>query len=74
MTEPDFEVAKKYYINQIKQNSGRYHFGTSGTIFGLGYGPKCHRNEHGHSIDRYSSSKFSNIISYMYYIIVSILI
>ena len=39
MTESNFEQANKYYINQIKPNSGSYHFGTSGAIFGLGYGP-----------------------------------
>ena len=57
MTENRLQIANKFYINQIKQKQGNYHFGTSGTIFGLGYGPKCHRNKHGHSIDRYSNSK-----------------
>ena len=58
MTESRLAIAEKFYINQIKQKHGNYHFGTSGTIYGLGYGPKFHRNEHGHSIDRYSNSKF----------------
>ena len=58
MTESSLEIVEKFYINQIKQKHGNYHFGTSGTIYGLGYGPKFHRNEHGNSIDRYSNSKF----------------
>ena len=57
MTENRSQIANKFYINQIKQKQGNYHFGTSGIIYGLGYGPKCHRNEHGHSVDRYSNSK-----------------
>ena len=57
MTESRLQLVKKFYINQIKSNHGVYHFGTSGTIYGLGYGPKFHRNKFGHSIDRYSNSK-----------------
>ena len=57
MTENRLQIANKFYINQIKQKQGNYHFGTSGTIFGLLYGPKCHRNKHGHSVDQYSNSK-----------------
>ena len=58
ITDDRHDLIKKFYVNQIKQNQGTYHFGTSGTIFGLGYGPKCHKNKDGHSIDRYSSSEF----------------
>jgi len=58
ITDRRYELVNKFYFNQIKQNQGNYHFGTSGKIFGLGYGPKCHKNEHGHSIDRYSNSKY----------------
>ena len=35
MTERHLEIAEKFYINQIKQKHGNYHFGTSGTIYGL---------------------------------------
>ena len=57
MPQSNHDVVKKFYINQIKNGSGSYHFRTSGTIYGLGYGPKFHKCQHGHSIDRYSSSK-----------------
>ena len=57
MTESHLEIVENCYINQIKQKHGNYHFGTSGTLHGLGYGPKFHRDEHGHSIDQYSNSK-----------------
>ena len=42
LTEERFNIVSKFYINQIKQSQGTYHFGTSGTIYGLGYGPKYH--------------------------------
>ena len=57
ITDERYDLIKRYYVNQVKQNHNTYHFGTSGTIFGLGYGPKCHRNKDGHSIDRYSNSE-----------------
>ena len=57
MTEPRLQLVKKFYTSQIKPKHGVYHFGTSGTIYGLGYGPKFHQNKHGHSIDCYSNRK-----------------
>ena len=57
MTEPCLQLVKKIYTNQIKLKHGLYHFGISCTIYRLGYGPKFHRNKHGHSIDRYSNCK-----------------
>ena len=57
MTNSRLQLANKFFVNQVKPKHGVYHFGTSGTIYGLGYGPKCHRNKHGHSIDRYANSK-----------------
>ena len=65
LTEERFNLASKFYINQIKQSQGAYHFGTSGTIYGFGYGPKCHRNQFGHSIDRYSNSKYLFFVLYI---------
>ena len=53
------DISNKFYINQVKQKQGNYHYGTSGTIFGLGYGPKFYQNEHGHFIDRFSNSEFT---------------
>ena len=59
------DISNKFFINQVKQNQGNYHYGISGTVFGLGYGPKFHRNEHGHSVDRFSNSesKYHLVIS-----------
>ena len=64
ITDERYELVNKFYFNQIKQNQGTYHFGTSGKIFGLGYGPKFRKNEHGHSINRYSNSKFFSFTIY----------
>ena len=30
ITEPCFDLVNRFYMNQIKQNQGKYHFGTSG--------------------------------------------
>ena len=68
LSEKDIQLTKKFYINQVKQQCGNYHFGTAGTIFGLGYGPKCHQNQHGHSIDRFSNSKYLSYSSQVYYL------
>ena len=57
MTENWLQIANKFYINQIKQKQGNYHFGTPEKNVDLGYGLKCHRNKHGHSVDQYSNSK-----------------
>ena len=57
MTQRNHQIAKNFYINQIKKGNNSYHYDTSGTIYGLGYGPKCHKNQYGHSIDQYSNSK-----------------
>ena len=67
LSEERFNLTSRFYINQIKQTHGAYHFGTSGTIYGLGYGPKCHRNQFGHSIDRYSTSKYLFFVLYIYH-------
>ena len=64
MTENRLEITEKFFINQIKQKNGNCHFGTSGTIYGLGYEPKFYRNENGHSIDRYPNSKFMFNLSF----------
>ena len=44
LNKEPLEIANKFFINQIQQKQGNYHYGTSGTIFGLGYGPKFYRN------------------------------
>ena len=53
----DINVARKYWINQIK-NEGTFHFDTTGEIFGLGYGPKYSVNEVTNlSIDKFATKK-----------------
>ena len=68
LSEKDIQLTKKFYANQVKQKSCNYHFGTAGTIFGLGYGPKYYQNQHGHSIDRFSNSKYLSYSSQVYYL------
>ena len=60
LNDKQLDISNKYFVNQVKQKKGNYHYGTSGTVFGLGYGPKFHQNEHGHSIDRFSNSKYEH--------------
>ena len=55
--EDDIPLMKKFFINQIAVKKGNYHFNTSGTIYGLGYGPKSNHNEYGHSVSRFANSK-----------------
>ena len=54
----DLDLMKRFYINQIAIKKGNYHFNTTGTIYGLGYGPKSNRNEFGHSVCKFANSKF----------------
>ena len=61
IVEDDIDLMKKYFINQIAIKKGNYHFNTSGTIYGLGYGPKSNRNEYGHSVCRFANSKYKKI-------------
>ena len=51
----DIPLMKRYFINQITTKKGNYHFNTTGTIYGLGYGPKCNKNEFGHSIGKFAN-------------------
>ena len=55
--ENDLPLMKRFYNNQIAVKKGNYHFNTTGTIYGLGYGPKSNRNELGHSVCKYATSK-----------------
>ena len=41
----DLPLLESFYINQIAIKKGNYHFDTTGTIYGLGCGPKSNRNE-----------------------------
>ena len=58
IVEDDIPLMKKFFINQIAIKKGNYHFNTSGTIYGLGYGPKSNRNEYGHSVCRFANHKY----------------
>ena len=54
----DLKLAKKYCYNQTKNNSADYHFGTTGSIFSFGYGPRYKKNPlTQHSIDKFANSK-----------------
>ena len=69
--DEDLPLLKRFYINQIAIRKGNYHFGTTGTIYGLGYGPKSNRNEYGHSVCKFSNRKLSNffyqILQFIFY-------
>ena len=58
--DQDLPLLERFYINQIAIKKGNYHFDTTGTIYGLGYGPKSNRNEFGHSVCKYANSKYTN--------------
>ena len=54
----DLKIAQKYFYNQTKNNSADYHFGTTGSIFSFGYGPRYSKNpKTQHSIDRLANSE-----------------
>ena len=49
---------KYFLLNQISTTKkGNYHFNTTGSIYGFGYGPKSIRNEYGHSVCKCATSK-----------------
>lgn len=58
LNQEDLILMKRFLINQISTKKGNYHFNTKGTIYGLGYGPKCNRNEYGHSIGKFATRKY----------------
>ena len=58
LMEEDFMLMKRFLINQVCSKKGNYHFNTKGIIYGLGYGPKCNRNEYGHSIGTFATCKY----------------
>ena len=55
--DDDLPLMKRFYNNQIAVKIGNYHFNTTGTIYGLGYGSKSNRNEFGHSVCKYATNK-----------------
>ena len=66
MTDSDLPLMKRYFVNQIAIKKGNYHFNTTGTVYGLGYGPKSNRKEYGHSVCKYTSRKLIYISFYYF--------
>ena len=56
-----------FFVNQIAIKKGKYHFNTSGTIYGLGYGPKSNRNKVGHSVYKHATSK-SECVTFLFFV------
>ena len=56
----DLPLAEKYLRNQVVNSKSDYHFGTTGTIHGFGFGPVYSLNsETQYSIDKIAKSKFN---------------
>ena len=68
ISKEDLPLMKRYFINQISAKKGNYHFDTSGTIYGLGYGPKSNRNTYGHSVCKFSNRKY-HIVNFLFNLI-----
>ena len=69
-TVDEVSLAKKYLRNQTQSSNKEYHFGTTGNIFGFGYGPVYSSNsETQYTIDRFAKSKFINLFFCFSYII-----
>ena len=55
-------IAKKYLRNQTQSSKKDYHFGTTGHIYGLGFGPiYASNNETKYTIDHFTKSKYISI-------------
>lgn len=60
----DIKLAKTHLRNQVVNSSKTYHFGTTGTIHGFGFGPVYKSNEvTNHSIEKFAKSESSLIFS-----------
>ena len=59
IVDSDLTLMKHFFVNQIAIKKGNYHFNTTGTIYGLGYGPKLNRNEYGHSLCKYTNRELN---------------
>lgn len=63
LSDDELKIAHKHFYNQVSSGSSTYHFGTAGTIFGFGYGPKYRIEQStGSSIGRFTKSKL-NLLS-----------
>ena len=64
----DLSFAKKYLRNQVVNSKSGYHFGTTGTIHGFGFGPVYSSNSvTQYSIDKIAKSKFYFKFLLVYY-------
>lgn len=59
--EKEITLMNRFLRNQILQTNGNYHFKTTGTIYGMGYGPKSNRNEYGHSVCRFANGEYISL-------------
>ena len=58
VTADDVILAKKYLRNQVVASEKKYHYGTTGTIHGFGFGPVYKSNEDTkHSIEMFAKSE-----------------
>ena len=72
-TRDDMLIAKKFLQNQTQSSKTDYHFGTTGNIYGFGYGPVYTSNKDTqYSIDRFAKSKF--VCKLIFYWIYNLLI
>jgi len=62
--QEEIPLMKRFLRNQILSTKGNYHFNTTGTIYGIGYGSKSNRNEYGHSVCIFANSEY---ISFNYF-------
>ena len=57
-TADDINLAKKYLRNQVVNSDKTYHFGTTGTIHGFGFGPVYRSNkETKYSVEKFAKSE-----------------
>ena len=75
-TRDDLLIAKKFLRNQTQSSKKDYHFGTTGNIYGFGFGPVYTSNkETQYTIDQFAKSKFVHIIipRFIYYTVLTTL-
>ena len=62
LTQDNILIAKKYLRNQTQSSKKDYHFGTTGHIYGFGFGSfYASNNETKYTIDRFAKSKCISI-------------
>ena len=65
VSEDNIPSMKRYFENQFAVKNGNYHFDTTGTIYGLGYGTKSNQNKYGHSVCKFADCK-CHIINFLF--------